>query len=118
MIIDTNVIASATFWQGVPQELLKAVFRGSVDMIMTREIVAEYERVLLSMARRYDSFNDASDVLDTIKKRAGWCTATTLPESVCDDEDDDKFIAAAIASQSPIIISGNCSHPLLIKFTS
>ena len=46
-------------------------------------------------------------MLDTIKKQARWCTAAILPESVCDDKDDDKFIAAAIASRSPVIISGD-----------
>ncbi|MCP4473059.1 MAG: putative toxin-antitoxin system toxin component, PIN family [Gammaproteobacteria bacterium] len=105
VVIDTNVIASAIFWSGEPDKVFQAALAGTVDMVVSSEIFGEYERVLLSLARKAGV--TVTDMLDTIKARAAWCVAVTLPESVCDDRDDDKFIAAAIASRSSVIISGD-----------
>lgn len=33
--------------------------------------------------------------------------ATQLTESVCDDPDDDKFLACALASKAKVVVSGD-----------
>ncbi|NIS78976.1 MAG: PIN domain-containing protein [Anaerolineales bacterium] len=39
--------------------------------------------------------------------KADLIQASALPERVCDDPEDEKFIACALASKSEVIISGD-----------
>jgi len=51
-----------------------------VSLILSPEILDEYRRVGLELS---------------------------LPEQVCEDPDDDKFLAAALVGSAPIIVSGD-----------
>lgn len=50
---------------------------------------------------------DLGPILELVTVKAELTQAPRLPEPVCDDPDDDKFLACALASNSEVIISGD-----------
>jgi predicted nucleic acid-binding protein len=53
-------------------------------------------------------------ILDLVEKDAEFFAVPALPEQVCSDPDDDKFLACALASGAKVIVSGD-KH--LLKFS-
>ena len=45
--------------------------------------------------------------LDLIVRNAEVVPSTALPEPVCDDPDDDKFLACALTARADLIVSGD-----------
>ncbi len=50
---------------------------------------------------------DLSKILVYVFQNADFFEAPSLPESVCVDPDDDKFLACALARDSKLIVSGD-----------
>ena len=50
---------------------------------------------------------DIQIILDTLVQNAEIVPGTALPEPVCDDPDDDKFLACALAARADLIVSGD-----------
>ena len=49
IVIDTNVIASAVFYGGKPYLLLRYVMEDCVEVVASKEIVDEYEEIILRL---------------------------------------------------------------------
>ncbi len=106
VVLDTNVLVSGIFFKGPPFEILNAWRDGHVQLAVTPEIVREYEAVLARLQAQYPTVV-ATDVLVLVLAHADFVTAPPLPEPVCADPDDDKFIACAVAADARFIISGD-----------
>ena len=70
------------------------------------EILAEYVDVLHRLSAKYPKV-DVSQIITMIASFSLIVEAQSLDENVCEDPDDDKFIAAAIAGSSNVIITGD-----------
>jgi len=53
VVLDTNIIASATFWRGKPAHCLEAWVLGRFDLAVSHSILAEYEEVIMRLVARY-----------------------------------------------------------------
>jgi putative PIN family toxin of toxin-antitoxin system len=106
VILDTNVVISGVFFTGVPYYILKAWRDGTVHVVVSPEILGEYQRVGGVLAKQFPGV-DLDPVLNLFAAEAELTVAPPLPEPVCDDPDDDKFLACALASKTKIIISGD-----------
>jgi predicted nucleic acid-binding protein len=51
--LDTNSVASATYWRGNPARCLEAWAQGRFDLAVSHPILAEYEEVVARLVRRY-----------------------------------------------------------------
>jgi putative PIN family toxin of toxin-antitoxin system len=106
IILDTNVFVSGVFFTGPPYQILKAWREGRVKLIISPEILEEYERVGKILAEEFSSIN-LQPILDFVTIKAEIIPAERLSERVSDDPDDDKFLACAISANSKIVISGD-----------
>lgn len=50
-VLDTNVVLSGMFWRGKPFAILSAWAQGRLTVVGSLEILWEYERVLLEVAK-------------------------------------------------------------------
>jgi predicted nucleic acid-binding protein len=50
---------------------------------------------------------DLGPILELLAVKADLILASGLPEPVCHDPDDDKFLACALASEAKLIVSGD-----------
>jgi putative PIN family toxin of toxin-antitoxin system len=106
VILDTNVFVSGVFFSGPPFEILSAWRKGQVQLVISPEILEEYYRVGERLSERFPGI-DLEPILALLTVKAQLIPSPALPESVCDDPDDDKFLACAIASGTKVVVSGD-----------
>ena len=110
VVVDTNVLISAVFFGGKPGQILDAWQKKKIELVISTKILAEYVDVLHRIAVKYPKV-DISQIITLITSFGLIIEARNLEEPVCEDPDDDKFIAAALESSSRVIITGD-SHLL------
>ena len=113
IILDTNVFVSGIFFTGPPYRILEAWRDGTLQIVLSQEILDEYRRVGSELAVRYPTI-DLNPILDLVSRNALMVPAAPLPDQVCEDPDDDKFIACALAAGCRVIVSGD-KHLLKIS---
>lgn len=106
VVMDTNVFISGVFFSGPPYQILKAWQSGAFELMVSREILDEYQRVGEILAREHPSI-DLNPILNFVIGYSKVYEPIKLKEPVCEDPDDDKFITCAPASGSTVIISGD-----------
>ncbi len=106
VVVDTNVFVSGIFFSGPPAKILTAWHSGHIKLAITEEIIEEYRRVLESLALKLNPV-DTGSILEAVLIEAELVPTYFLKEPVCEDPDDDKFLACAVASKSKYIISGD-----------
>ncbi len=108
IVLDTNVLVSGVFFGGVPGRILTAWAAGKVALVLSPDILDEYRRVGMALAARHPALAAALEpVLALLAMNASIVDALPLPEPVCEHPGDDMFLAAAIASRTRLIVSGD-----------
>jgi len=113
VIFDTNVLLSATLWDGsVAQKLLYDLIKQNVPIYGSPEIIAEYRKVL---KRDFDfSDEEIAEVLLQIHAFMTLVKPTIKVNVVKDDPDDNIIIECALESKSRYIITYD-AHLLKLK---
>jgi putative PIN family toxin of toxin-antitoxin system len=106
VILDTNVFVSGVFFSGPPYRILEAWRNGKIQLVMSQEILDEYRRVGESLAEQFPNI-ELQPMLELITINAELFSVQNLPEPVCRDPDDDKFLACVLTSKCKVIISGD-----------
>ncbi len=106
VVLDTNVLISGIFFSGPPYEILIAWRKGLIQIVLSPEILDEYQEVASRLAEKFPSI-ELIPILRLIATGSELVHAPKLTSPVCDDPDDDKFLACALASHTKVIISGD-----------
>jgi putative PIN family toxin of toxin-antitoxin system len=106
IVLDTNVFVSGVFFSGPPYEILRAWSHGKVQIVMSEEILEEYRRVGEELSEQFPEV-DLEPMVALLVTQGQICLPTELPGPVCDDPDDDKFLACAVAGKVKVIVSGD-----------
>ena len=106
VVMDTNVFVSGVFFSGPPYQILRAWQSGEFELVVSQEILDEYRRVGEILAVERPNI-DLNPILTFVLEHAKVYKPAKLKEPVCEDPDDDKFFACALASGSQVIISGD-----------
>ena len=106
IVLDTNVFVSGVFFSGPPYQILRAWRDGRLQIVFSREILAEYQRVGERLAEQFPHVNLAP-LIELVAVTGQMVRASRLPARICDDPDDDKFLACALAGRCKIIVSGD-----------
>jgi len=106
VIIDTNVLVSGIFFGGIPKEILLAWKSNIFTLVISHEILEEYLEVVQELQNIYPTVK-ALDIVQTIAVNSEITYSIVLKDQICEVPDDDKFLAAALASKTKIIVSGD-----------
>ena len=106
IILDTNVFISGIFFSGPPYQILQSWRDGRIKLVLSPEILDEYQRVAESLSGKFPGI-DLTLFLEMIVIEAEIHQVEPLPEPVSADPDDDKFIACALSSGNKLIVSGD-----------
>ena len=113
VVLDTNVLISATQWQGsVAQKLLFKLIRDNIKIFCSTDIISEYQRVL----KRDFNYTDY-EIAYILEKIFACITLITPIEKINvirDDPDDNKIVECALAASADYIITYD-KHLLNIK---
>ncbi len=85
---------------------MKAWQSGKFQLAASQEILDEYRRVGEILGEEHPAI-DLKPILNFVLEHAKVYQSTVLKEPICEDPDDDKFFACALASGSKVIISGD-----------
>jgi len=106
VVLDTNVFVSGVFFSGIPGKILEAWRDGRITLVSSPAILEEYRRVGDYLSVRYEGV-DLQPVLSLTATSGFVVEDLKLPGPICEDPDDDKFLACALASGAMIIVSGD-----------
>jgi putative PIN family toxin of toxin-antitoxin system len=108
VVVDTNVLLSGIFFGGVPGRILDAYADGRLEFVLSPDILAEYRRAGTELSARYPARREAlAPVLALLAMSAILVDAAPWPAPISADPEDDKFLAAALAADAAIVISGD-----------
>ena len=98
VFLDTNVLVSAFVSRGLCTDLLKIVL-GEHEVLVSNLVVKELKRVLRDKLRAPESvFEYALGIIDHVE---------VVPSGTEFDENDDTILAAAIAAEADIFVTGD-----------
>ena len=113
LVLDTNVVASALLWGGVPRLLLQAAREKRVTLFTSTPLLAELTDIL--GRRKFEKKIEASMLsLDQLVDGYRELTVVVRPtpvSGIAPDPDDDVVIGTALAAKADWIVTGD--QPLL-----
>jgi uncharacterized protein len=104
VILDTNVFISGVFFGGPPYRILEGWRDGKVQLVLSHEILEEYQRVGDTLVEQFPGV-ELQPMLELVTMNAELFSDQVMLEPVCEDPDDDKFIACALASGCKVPVS-------------
>ena len=115
VVLDTNVLISATLWQGsVSQKLLFSLIRSDAGIFTSEGILKEYRRVL---KRDFEYVEEEiDDIVEKIRSFAKTVKPKRRVSIVIEDPDDDKIVECALESASKFIITYDKQLLKLMEF--
>jgi len=113
-VFDTNVVVSASFWQGAPFHCLSAWAERHCEAVISPQILAEYHETMEELRGDYPGITpvewvaglgDAAELIFPTHRASGTTT----------DPDDEKILEAALSGEVDCIVSGDKKHLLALK---
>lgn len=112
-VYDTNVLISAFIGKGTPYKILKATYKGNIDLVLSPEILIEFEGVLKRSKFHFKEKHIRS-ILSVVVKVARIVSPDVVVDIVKDDPADNRIIEAAISGKANYIVTGD-SHLLSLE---
>lgn len=106
LVADTNVFISGIFFSGPPYEILNAWRHGKVQLVISPEIIEEYRATGHELSSQFPGIAIAPWI-ELIATSGFLVKAPALPEQICTDIDDDKFLACAMAGRCKYVVTGD-----------
>lgn len=106
VILDTNVFISGIFFSGPPSQILKAWANQSFQIVLSQQILDEYQRVAEDLSSKFQTI-DIFPIIELVTIHGKFVDTQGFNIPVCEDPDDNKFIECAVAGNCKIIISGD-----------
>ena len=106
--LDTNVLISATFWQGEAFKVISLIEQKKVVCYLSEAILQEYSKVLHSDEIIEKTEKKQLIVKPTLMKVIEMCKIVDpqrIIDAVNDDPDDNKILECAVEAQVDFIIS-------------
>lgn len=105
--MDANVLVSAAGWDGPEARLLRAAFRGEVDLVMGVPVVAEFVEVMGRPKLRFVPREDLVAFLVLLLRRATLVEPAKRLTVIEEDPPDNRVLEAAVAGGCDLIVSGD-----------
>ena len=105
-VLDTNVVMSAIFFGGVPFDVLSTWHNGEFELVVSDAVMEEYREIAARMKAKFPSI-EPERWMRSIEEHATVVPAVTLVAQVCEDADDDVFLACAVTANAKIVCSGD-----------
>ncbi len=104
VLLDSNVLISAILFGGIPRKILEVALVGDVDLITSPPLLAELERVL---TQKFGFRSTTAASIRAELEALGEVVEPTAIEQVTRSSADDLVLAAAVAGQVEVIVTGD-----------
>lgn len=106
LVLDTNVVISGIFWEGVPNKIITNWFNGRFEVFISASILSEYEKVLKRI-RSGLQVEEIRQWIELIILRSSMVAPLESLSIIEADPDDNKFLECAHSAEAEYIISGD-----------
>jgi putative PIN family toxin of toxin-antitoxin system len=111
VVLDTNILISATFWAGKPKQIINMVRRGEIRFLTSRSLLDELKEILVRDDKPFRlSDAEASYIVKTIEDLAE-IVQPRCNINACTHEADNRVLEIAMEGKAKWIITGD-SHLL------
>ena len=110
LVLDTNTALSALLWTGTPGRLIDAAVLGRIELVSSAALLAELQGVLSreKFAKQLATRGLAvGDVFEGYAALVMIVTPAVISPTITSDPADDQVLAAALAAQADMIVSGD-----------
>lgn len=114
IVADTNIYISALFWRGNPYRLIHLCYEGKAKLVVSRQIIEELERILLSDEKFKMEREDVALNTEIILSNAELVEPNFILNVIKDDPADDRILECAVEGEAEYLVSGN-KHLLDVK---
>ncbi len=119
LVLDTNTLISAFFWQGNEFELFQKIEQGKAEMYISQEILKEIKEVL--EREKFKSIilktnQTPEEIIQKIISVSHVVMGEELNLNVCRDSKDNKLIECAILAKAEYLVSGDEDLLVLKKY--
>jgi len=107
VLLDTNVLISATFWRGPSHRIWLAVRSRALRCYTSQVLLRELRAVLMD---KRGAFRLAADEAGRISKHIRRHCTVVRPKvriSVLDDEPDNRVLECAVAARCSVVVTGD-----------
>jgi putative PIN family toxin of toxin-antitoxin system len=115
IVLDANVLVSGIFWGGYPHRVLEMWARDRVEVVVSHEILTEYDRVITQLGHKEGLAHLSHHWLMFIGQYGIVATVRT-PVQVCRDPADNKYLSCAVDGNADFIVSGDRDLLVLKEF--
>ncbi|MBM4308165.1 MAG: putative toxin-antitoxin system toxin component, PIN family [Deltaproteobacteria bacterium] len=115
VVLDTNVFVSGVFFGGPPRKILEAWRDDKIQLLLSPEILEEYQRVLHELAVAFSSI-EVETLLDFLILHSEIVVPLPLHPVIQADPSDNKFLECAVSGKATCIVSGDKHLLKLVKF--
>jgi len=110
LVLDTNTLVSAFFWEGNEAELLRNIEQGKAELYISQEILREIEEVI--KRPKFDEVMKkasltSEQIMEKIVSLSHLVIAPKLNINICRDERDNKILECAESAEADYIVSGD-----------
>jgi len=113
-VLDTNIVASASFWRGKPFSILTAWARGKFTAVVSPQMLSEYFETIGELAARYPK-KSRTEWAEGLTASADLVFPTDRATGAVKDPDDEIVLECALAGRADYIISGDKTHLLALR---
>jgi putative PIN family toxin of toxin-antitoxin system len=99
VVFDTNVVISASFWQGTPFDCLAAWAQGRFEVYVSPALLAEYHETAEELLKEHADRNYVAWT-DTLTESATLVFPVEPASGATPDPNDEMILECALAAQS------------------
>jgi len=107
IVIDTNVLISATFWTGKPRQLFNRVLKREFVFLTSEILLNELKEILIRTDKPFKLSEEEADYVVHRIRSAAVIVQTQSVVTICRDQDDNRVLECAIDGQADWILSGD-----------
>ncbi len=108
VVVDTNVLVSATLFGGNPEKILDLVEEGKIKILISEKILEEFREVL--QEKFGFSLSMAELVASGIREISSLTAPTQRVNVIKEKEADNRVLECAIEGRTQYIVSGDTKH--------
>lgn len=113
VVADTNVLISALLFGGSPEQIFLAALRGDIQILSSRPILKELEKVLNGKFKLSAGF--VRDILDLVEDVAEIVEITSRMKVILHPDEDNRILECAVDGKAEFIVTGDTKHILPLK---
>ena len=113
-VVDTNVVASATFWRGAPFHCLAAWAQGRFEIIVSPSLLAEYQETIEELHHAYPNHPTVAWT-EALTDNATLVFPMERASGATPDPGDEMILECALAAEVDVIVSGDKKHLLALR---